>query len=117
MLSRRSLLRGLGAIIAAVALALEIAFTRKLALPVAVAPPLDLQEMFCLVYDLAKKRKLVSTIDIYTDSVGVKALEAQLGISHYAVEWGVGKPGEDIVIENWNEPVGILEQLRAAQSC
>lgn len=77
MMTKRSFFRRFGAIIAAVAIAPEIAFGVRLAVQPKVQT-LDLFELIDSVYALARARKGMSsmeTIDIYTDNEGVKALE------------------------------------------
>lgn len=105
MLSRRSLFKRL----AVVALAPEIAFASKLE----IRPPLDLQELFGNVYELARARMHQPQIDIFTDKAGLDALYAMTGQS----------APESVFTEPLNlkafsgEPVGIYAQLRQAGGC
>lgn len=105
-MTKRSFFRRFGAIIAAVALAPEIAFGAKLDLPT--TPPLDLQEMIANVYSMLRARKVVDTMDIYTDRLGVAAIE------QWAVMGVDMKKCGTVGIANFRSPsLGILEQLQA----
>ena len=103
MTSRRSFFKRLASIVAVVALAPEIAFGRKL--EAVSAPELDLQELFTVVYDLARSRKKSDGeigIEILTDSKGVEAWNKVYGkqplkVIHY-----------DLTSK---KPIGIYEQL------
>lgn len=106
MTSRRSFFKRLASIVAVVAIAPEIAFARKLeTTPV---QKLDLQELFTVVYDLARSRRHQSgDIEILTDSKGIEA-------------WNkvYGHPPVYVASYEFTEkkPVEIFEQLRQCDS-
>ena len=74
MTSRRSFFKRLASLVAVVALAPEIAFSRKL--ETEAVQKLDLQELFTVVYDLARSRQREDGnigIEILTDAKGIEA--------------------------------------------
>jgi len=103
MFSRRSFFRRAAAIVAAVALAPEIAFGVKLP----VQPKLDLHELFTVVYDIARNRKHIESIDIFTDSETAQRLQARVQSGELAVSFRLP--------DDWKPPIGIREQLESVR--
>ena len=99
MQTRRSFFSRLGAMVAVVALAPQIAFARNLD----VQPKLNLQELFDAVYRIARLRQNHPTIDIITDRAGLEALGYKLPTSDDAPPFALT-----------GKRLGVYEQLRMA---
>lgn len=100
MQSRRSFFARLGALVAVVAMAPEIAFSAKLD----VQPKLNLEELFERVYAIARSRLHQPAIDVFTDRQVLTALYSEMD-----------KAYESPFLEPVNlQVLGIYEQLRMA---
>jgi hypothetical protein len=81
MNSRRSFFKRIAAAVAVVALAPQLAFRQKLALPVVEVPAINMQELFDTLYGVQRNRMFMGnpeTIDIFTDADTAKQITGSL---------------------------------------
>jgi hypothetical protein len=108
MQTRRSFFSRLGALVAVVAMAPEIAFSAKLD----VQPKLDLQQLMDNFYAIVRARSNQPQIEIWTDNAGLDALYAMTGKAPESIFFDVPDMTKFGKVTGVYEPLGIYEQLR-----
>ncbi len=107
MQTRRSFFSRLGALVAVVAMAPEIAFSARLD----IQQKLNLEEFFQSVYAIARARSHQPQIDIFTDRAGLDALYGATGAPELANLFT-----EPLDMKVCGHSVGVYEQLRACRA-